>query len=147
MKDTNKIPSSSDWGELSDIDVRDSYGVFFGKDRTEVGKLFQVNIVRAYTSLNWMPIIPFGYYIIGLKEYIEDGCYNEIDMPDIVEAFISVIENKVKTHPDYMSKLIYQLYPLLDHIADHQNSYDADKDIYGDFRKRVSKIKEKLWNR
>lgn len=140
----DKIPNRADWGEVLDEDVLYSFETFFGKSNSEMESLFKENITKTHSTLYWMPITPFKYYIIGLKKLIEEKDFSEFDMPDVVECFISVIEGHVESDAEGVKEIWGQLLPLLNDIAENQLDYGADIEIYGNFRDRVDNLIKKM---
>lgn len=141
----DRIPSKSDWGDLSDGDVFEAFEYFSGKSNDELQVDFKSNVIQRCSNLRWMPIYPFCYYIFGLKQYIESGDNGLYDISDAVSCFIELIEEKAKSNQDEMKALYPKIKSFIEHIALNQEKYEADIEIYGDFEDisvRISKLLE-----
>ena len=136
----SEIPSSEDWGDISDPDVYEAYEFFFGKSNDSLQGEFKKNVIQRCSNLRWMPMKAFQYYIFGLKQYIESKDFGEFNKPDAVGCFFGLLEEKANTFPECLKVIYPKLRPLIDHIADNQLEFEADFDIYGDFKVKAKNI-------
>lgn len=136
----DKIPSNSDWGNLSGRDVFEAFEYFSGKSNDELQVEFKSNVIQRCSNLRWMPICPFSYYIFGLKQYIESGDNGLLDLSDAVSCFIELVEERAVSNRDEMKVLYPRIKKFIDHIASNQDQYEADLDIYGDFKEVAIRV-------
>ncbi len=140
---TSKLPEEKDWGNyFDDLDVADSYKMFFGKSNDEMQKEFKKNIFERCFDLEYMPLIPFQYYIFGLKQYIDTGNIDQFDKPDTANCFIELVEDKLKKQPEYIRPILMKLMPTIEYVVNNQILFEADIDIYGDFNEKLKIIKQ-----
>lgn len=65
------IPKEKDWGDWKDdLDLRYAHENFAGKSISEAIELFVRHSLHYQEDLQWMPIVPFQFYIHAYKEYI-----------------------------------------------------------------------------
>ncbi|MBU2714152.1 hypothetical protein, partial [Zooshikella harenae] len=136
----HKIPDESSWGEYhTDLDVAAAHSMFAGKTNEEMQKEFKKNIIERCSDIRWMPIVPFQYYIFGLKHYIDSGDFSDFNKPDAASCFIELVLDKLNESPEYLDSIILELMPTLKYIAENQDWFEADIDIYGDFKALLEK--------
>lgn len=140
MKSVKEIPTIGEWGDISDLDIHYAYEIFGGKDNSSLQCEFKKNVIERCENLRWMPIIPFQYYVIGFKKYIESNDFGKFDMPDAANCFIELIEEKAITQPEFLEAVYPELKSCIEYLADHQVEYEADLDIYGDFKAKAMNI-------
>lgn len=141
IKNIVNIPTKNDWGDLSNPDIYYAYKAFGEKNNENIQAEFKKNIIERCNDLKVMPIKPFLYYIFGLKKFIENGDFGLYsEACDSVNGFLSVIESKLNENPKEIKRIYPKIKTTLNDIAKNQNSYDADEEIYGDFKVVVRDI-------
>ncbi len=134
-----KIPTENDWGEWKDgLDIEWAYNNFKGKSLPEAIELFVEDALQYQEDLMWMPIIPFQYYIHAYKEYIISE--RSKDDADGASCYLRLIEHKLETEPEQIKEIFELLAPSLEIVATRQRFYDADTDIYDDFKEILDSI-------
>jgi len=129
-----RVPVNEDWGDYKqDLDQIFAYNIFAGKSNSEVQKFFLQNVIERTDELRFMPIKPFQYYMIGFKQYVKTLAFNDDSSSDAVSCFIRLVEEKLTKYPEYIIPIISEVYPVVQHITDHQLDYGADINIYDDF--------------
>lgn len=135
------IPTREDWvGIDQNLDRKYAYESFAEKSLDEVELYFKNNIIEACSDIRWMPIKPFQYYLILLKDFIDKGDFGEFSKPDAVNCFLDIILEKLENKRGYILPVITQLLPTIKYITSHQIEFEADIDIYGDFKLTYQKI-------
>ena len=136
-----KIPNEEDWGDWkADLDTSYAHKIFFGKSKSEAIELFADSAISRQEDLMWMPNPPFQYYIQAYKEYmLSDRSEGDSDG---ASCYLSLIKFKLEEEPDQVIEIFEELLPSLEIVAGRQTFYDADIAIYGDFKKRLSDIKQ-----
>lgn len=141
----NSVPSIEDWGDYkSDLDMMYAFEHFYGRSRESMYKDFNDGILMRVTDLSFMPIIPFRYYMIGFKNYIEQKKYDEFEAPDVANGFLSLVEEKLREAPEYILPIANDFMALLEDLVFHQEHFDVDVSIYGDFMEKFPLTKELL---
>ena len=139
------IPEEKDWGEWKDdLDLRYAHKNFAGKSISEAIDLFVKHSLHYQEDLQWMPIVPFQFYIHAYKEYILSE--RSRDDSDGASCYLRLIKQKLENEPDHVLNIFELLLPSLEAVADRQDFYEANTEIYGDFRKILSSIC-KLYNK
>lgn len=142
------IPTDDDWGNWKDdIDTSSAYKTFAGKKYDEFLDKFKNNPIEMADELRFMPSKPFQYYIFSFENYIRNDKAKKD--ADAASCFLRLIEEKLINQPEFILPIFDELFEVLIYVADHQDYYDADKDIYGDFQEmilNIKKIKKKLGN-
>lgn len=138
----NSPPGLAEWGKESD-DLDESYArrIFFGKSVEQTFPLFARNVIERVSELRFMPVACFQYYMLAYRDYLllESTLSNDM-APDAASCFIGLVLEKLEHDPNVILPLIPEILPTLRHLALHQNEYDADFDIYGNFEEKVMEI-------
>jgi hypothetical protein len=143
------IPTEEDWGAWQtdpDFDQQGAHESFAGKTREEVIPLFRDNVIWHVSELRSMPAIPFRYYMVGFKDYVlsEEAREDECDAADAASCFLHLVEDRLRTAKSDIAPIMTDLLPALEYVATNQAAYDAEVDIYGDFREQYARIQSLL---
>lgn len=134
------IPAEKDWENWNeDLDTRCAFEQFGGKSISEAVDLFVENALYYQEDLQWMPKIPFQYYIHAYKEYLLSP--KAAEDSDAASCYLRLIKLKLETDPESVREIFDSLLPSIRHVVDNQGFYDADIEIYGDFKDLFKKIK------
>ncbi len=140
-----KVPNKEDWGDYEkDLDANYAFKVFFGRTISEVVPLFGVNPLERTNELRFMRPIPFRYYILAFRDYLLSK--ESRDDADAASCYLSLIGEKIMEQPDTIGPVFPALMESMCKIAENQDFYDADEDIYGNFeelRERIMAAYEK----
>lgn len=138
------VPGIQEWGpESADVDEAYARRIFFGKTAEQTFPLFARNPIERASELRFMPSSCFPYYMLAFKDYLLlDSTLTSDTACDAASCFIGLVEDKLSTDASAIAPVMKCISPILQHLALHQEDYDADRDIYGDFSKRVAKISE-----
>ena len=140
-----KIPNEKDWENWNlNEDTRYSHGRFAGKSNEEAQSYFKLNVIEATDELRWMPKVPFQYYMIAFKDFVESKQYDEDDAPNVASCFIGLVLEKLESSSEVIEPIIHDLLPTMEYIAMNQAEYDADIKIYGNFQIKMNQIKKIL---
>ncbi len=139
-----QIPSEENWEDVmnsDDLDAAYAYKIFFGKSISDVQVDFARNPIERTDELRFMPKIPFQFYIIAFRDYVLD--IDELDdwKSDAASCFISLVEELLKSKPDFINPIYNKIEATLEFISNNQNRYDADEDIYGAFKSKMKNIR------
>lgn len=146
MKKDNDVPGREAWGKLpdDDLDMQAAYKDFFGKSNSNMQEKFANYPIEMADSLRWMPIVPFRYYIKGFTQFLFSGKSHGPDAADAANSFLNLIAEKLINQPNCVAPVMDEILPVVHHLADNQEAFNADLDIYGDFREKKKTIDE-LW--
>ena len=135
------IPSKNDWGKIDpkDLDANWAYKQFIGKSFSEAESMFRENALYYQEDLQSMSEIPFNFYVQALEKYIiSKAAKNDSDG---ASSFLGMVAWMIKKRQSILSKENKEkLLSASDHIANNQNFYDADIDIYGNFTEKLKEI-------
>jgi hypothetical protein len=135
------IPSETDWGDYrSDLDQEWAHEHYCGKSNEEMQKYFHNNAIESASDLQFMPEIPFRYYIFGFRDSVLSA--DDWDRSDAASCFLNLILQKLKEQPTYIILVMPGLLPTLEYIGTHQATFKADESIYGNFHKKLNEIKK-----
>jgi hypothetical protein len=133
------MPKEIDWGDWSaDLDVRSAHATFAGRKYDDVVQEFHDNSIEMADQLRFMPIIPFQYYIFSFKHYIQSDLAKGDS--DAASCYLRLIIEKIEKQPAFILPIIDKLYESIKYVATNQYIFDADKDIYGDFKDVLYRI-------
>jgi hypothetical protein len=135
------IPSTDDWGDYeSDVDIKSAHRIFFGKTNQEVQEDFYRCVIERADELKFLPLIPFKYYMVGFKYFIEAGNFMMFEAADAASCFMKLVESKLQTQPEYIMPIINQLLPTVEYVGLNQDKFEASPDIYGCFSDNLIRI-------
>jgi hypothetical protein len=128
------VPTEEEWGDYkADLDANAAHRQFAGKSNDDVQIEFERNVIERTDELRWMPKVPFQYYMLGFKQFIESRAEQCDDRSDAASCFIRLVEEKLENIPVFILPILDQLMPTVKYVAENQNRFDADKSIYGNF--------------
>ena len=134
-----KVPSQDDWaGYEDDIDARYAYRNFFGRTVEEAVPLFGENPIERSSELSFMPAAPFRYYILAFRDYVLSEQSREDS--DAASCYLRLIEEKIANDTAAIGPVLPALKESVQAVAAAQSFYDADLDIYGDFKEIAARI-------
>lgn len=144
----NKVPTDSEWGDLSDNDVYDAFEIFHGKTKLDVQEILKRNPAINALLFGWMPLKPFHYYIFGYYNYIKNLSIENDDLAYLVYVFVSILEKKSEQNIDFIGPVYDEIYPfLLDVYANYESHYKIDLSIYEDIQFLCKKIITRMGKR
>jgi hypothetical protein len=143
----NMVPTEEDWGEynsgrIEDLDLKYAHGVFTGKTNEEMLPLYKDHVLMRAEDIHWMPKKPFQYYIFGFRDYVIRRDFGFYESSDAASSFLRIVLLKLREQPEFILPVLSKLMPDIEFIANNQELYDADIDIYGDFKELLHQIKE-----
>ena len=128
-----KVPTAEDWsGYEADEEVTYAHRLFFGRTIAEVLDLFGGGrgIERASEFL-YMPRRAFQYYIFAFAEFLmSDAAAGE---SDDASPFLRLLIDREEHDPGSVAEIYSDLEEVVEFIASHQDYFEADLTIYGDF--------------
>ena len=133
------MPSKSDWrSEPWGIDTPYAYKHFSGKTLDEAFNLFVEHALYYQEDIMFMPVLCFHYYIHAYIDYLlSDKSRGDSDGASGFFGLVECREDDIRTSD---GKLQNRICEALKHIGARQEWYDADLDIYGDFKVRSEKV-------
>lgn len=135
------LPTEADWGDYaSDLDQKWAHDQFAGRTNQEMRGYFYRNVIEAAGDLRWMPQRPFRYYMLGFRDFVLGGDFEELSRSDAVSCFLRLILQKLETEPQDIRPIMPDLLPAVRHVAENQSRFEADKAIYGDFLALLRRI-------
>lgn len=138
------VPAEKEWGNYwQDLDREYAHRIFAGKTIKEVQPDFRRNVIERTDELRFMPAVPFRYYIIAFKDFIMCGGFDKLDASDAAACFLGLIGEKLRKNPGMVMPVMDDLLPALEYIAEHQDAFEADIKIYGDFRIEFESIRKR----
>jgi hypothetical protein len=137
-----RVPTESDWGNYhDDLDQEYSHRVFAGRTNEEMQSRFRNNVIETTDELRWMPKIPFEYYMIGFRDFIDLGDFGHpIDASDAASCFIRLVLEKLEGQPSHILAIMPDLVPTLEFVANNQAKFEAEEHIYGNFSEILNRI-------
>lgn len=129
-----QIPSEADWrSEPWDLDIPYAYEHFFGKDLGESVSLFTEDSLTYQEDIMFMPAACFPFYLQAYIDYLTSE-ESKADS-DGASCFFGIVEVRKN---DILSgcheELKERIRTLLVRLGDRQVWYDAEPEIYGDFK-------------
>ena len=127
------VPGHEEWaGYESDLDVRDAHRMMFGKSNDDIQKYFGgYHSIRRADELLFMPRRAFQYYVFAFAQFMMSE--NAKSESDSASPFLGLLVAREKRDPSSVRQVYAQLAPIVAHVASHQEYFDADPDIYGQF--------------
>lgn len=144
---TESIPTKRQWGEiaLDDLDINAAYKDFFGKSINEMNIQYYRCVIEMAYSLSLLPTEPFRYYMKGFTNFVSSELFHKMNAADTASVFLNLVQDKLENKPKDIAPLMEDISAVVENIANKQSCYDADIDIYGDFREKAGTIKA-IWS-
>lgn len=142
------IPDNAEWaGWEEDLDVKYAHKLLFGKSISEVIHHFARSPIERASELLFMPRKAFQYYVFAFAEYLNSD--ESIGDSDAASPFLRLLVAREKRDPGSVMEIYLQLSPTVTFVAQNQERFDANPDIYGhfdDLAKELDEIYEKRKN-
>lgn len=137
-----RIPDESAWyGYEDDLDVRYMHGLFFGKSINEVLHYFEGGrAIERCSELLFAPRPVFQYYIQAFVKFLMSE--RAAGESDAASPFLHLLEGREKKDPGSVSTIFSSLLDCVDYVANNQAFFEADEDIYGNFKEQAGLIRE-----
>jgi hypothetical protein len=139
---SSRVPDESAWyGYQDDLDVRYMHGLFFGKSIAEVQEYFAGGrAIERSSELLFAPRPVFQYYVQAFAEFLlsERGAGES----DAASPFLHLLENREEKDPGSVRDIYSSLAGCVDYVAQNQDYFEADVDIYGDFNEQAARIRQ-----
>ena len=140
--DYERIPTEQDWeGFKYGLDEKYAYQNFCGKSQEEAYEMFKDNCIYYQEDLGYMPEKAFRFYLKPYMDYLLSP--DAKGESDGASCFLSLIELTLEFSPHYFDGLWERVELVMAVLGNYQLLiFDANIDIYGDFKKRIIKIKK-----
>jgi hypothetical protein len=135
------IPGEDAWaGHADDLDAHYAYKRLHGKSIAEVIAIYCANQYEADAdSYRSMPRAAFRYYIFAFAGYLREPAARF--MSDAASVFLKVLLYREQAEPGAVRAIYPQLADTVDFVASHQEWFDAEVEIYGDFREHAQRLR------
>jgi hypothetical protein len=135
------VPTEAEWGEYqADLDQTYAHDLFAGHTNQEMLPHFRKNVIERTSELRWMPEVPFQYYVLGFRDFVMAGEFEELEASNAASCFLGLVLEKLEKQPRFILPVMSQLLPAIRHVAANQTSYHASESIYGSFREKLKHI-------
>src|SRR5581483_9750105 len=135
------IPNKKDWaGFEKDLDVQYFHRLAFGKSNEEIQPLFENgrSIVRS-DELLFAPRAVFQYYVHGFAAYLMSA--KGKGDSDAASSFLGLLKTREDRDSGSVKEIYAELATYVEFVASHQDYFEADQNIYGNFADRVNDIR------
>lgn len=138
------MPGIKEWaGDADDLDLQYAQEFFFGKSQEDAVELFAENPIERADNIRWMPSGPFRYYIRAFAAYLRKSeSLKDFMVSSAASCFLELLEEKLTNAPNTIAPVLPDVLPVAEYIAQNQDLFDADVDIFGDFFKQFERIQE-----
>ena len=136
------LESASQWSKESSTGADEdwAYARFFGKDQDEALELLKFNAMSYIEDLGVMPKPAFRFYLKVLVEYLLSDKLDEDLSAGAASSMFALIRYDIESGQHKIAGLESFLPSVLRAVADRQEFYDADTDIFGDFRQEAEEL-------
>jgi hypothetical protein len=137
----DKIPDKNAWGYYKeDLDVEYFRRLAFGKSIDEIQCHFgEAQSISRSDELLFSPRAVFQYYVFAFANFLKSE--KAKGDPDSASPFLSLLDAREKMDPGSVKEIFFRLSEIVEFVASHQQYFDADIDIYGDFQERAKLIR------
>jgi len=132
------IPTDSEWRSVPwCLDIPYAYDHFFGKTIAEAQQLLEENALYYQEDLMFMPTPCLGYYITAYLQYLmSDRSKGDSDGASCFFGLVEIRHSDINT---FTPETVAQTKTVLQKLGTHQEWYDADQVIYGDFATKAQR--------
>ena len=136
-----RVPTEAEWGDYqADLDQDYAHNRFAGRTNQEMVPHFRRNVIESTAELRWMPQIPFRYYMLGFRDFVMAGEFEDLGAFDAASCFLGLVLEKLAEQPNYILPIMPELLPALRHLAQKQAVFGAARSIYGSFYDKLAQI-------
>jgi hypothetical protein len=89
-----------------DLDQEYSHDLFGGHTNEEMQPHFYRNVIERTDELRWMPIIPFRYYMLGFRDFVMAGNFDDLQGSDVASCFLGLVEEKLEKQHEFILPII-----------------------------------------
>jgi len=142
MAMNRKIPDEAAWeGYKDDLDVQYFHKLAFGKSIDDIQEYFgEGRSIERMDELLFSPRSVFQYYVFAFSKYVMSETAK--GDPDTASPFLALLEEREKKDPGSVKDIYESLSEVIEFVASSQKYFDADRDIYGDFKERAERIRK-----
>jgi hypothetical protein len=135
------VPTEADWGNYqTDLDQDYAHKLFAGRTNQEMLPHFRRNVIERTDELRFMPEVPFRYYMLGFRDFVMAGEFEDREASDAAGCFLGLVLEKLEKQPSYILPIMPDLLPAVQRVAKNQASFDATESIYGGFPEKLGRI-------
>lgn len=136
-------PTSQNWNvNINSLDESWAYNELNGLQEEKAIKIIDVNPSTYIEMLEYVPRVPFVFYLNILAEYLLTE--QAKDNFGAASGFFDLLLRKVRKTPSYFENIQEELSIVIDKVSLNQGFYDADIEIFGDFKIQADEIKQHL---
>jgi hypothetical protein len=96
-------------------------------------------VIERADELLFMPRGAFQYYVFAFAEFLQtDAATGD---PDSASPFLRLLINREERDPGSVSQIYSEIAPAVEYVASHQTQFEADENIYGNFRELAERLK------
>jgi hypothetical protein len=112
------IPKEEDWGNYqSDLDQDYAHNLFSGRTNAEMQPHFRRNPIERTSELRFMPEVPFRYYMLGFRDFVMAGDFEDLWASDAASCFLGLVAEKLEKDPRHIMPIMPDLLPAIEHVA------------------------------
>lgn len=138
-----KVPDREDWGDHKvDSHLDAAYRLYAGKSVEDAIPYFVSDPFQQAQALRHATQAVFDYYVFCFSEYLTRP--ESAGESDMASVFMNLLVEKSEKDPQAFARIYRSLGPAVKAIAERQEFYDADWDIYGSFLEKRRAIERNL---
>lgn len=135
------VPTEAEWGEYrDDLDQNYAHDVFSGRTNQEMLPHLRQNLIERTDELRWMPEVPLQYYVLGLRDFVMAGEFDDLEVSDAANYFLNLVLEKLEKQLQFILPVMPQLLSAARHVGANEASYDASESVYGSFAEKLKRI-------
>jgi hypothetical protein len=139
----HSVPTETDWENYTeDLDANYAHNLFIGKTNEQMLAEYKDLVLARSEDIFWMPKIPFQYYVFGFRDFVISRDFGICESSDAASSFLNLIIYKLENQPDFILPVLSELLNDIEYISNNQILYEADEDIYGNFKEKFQKIQK-----
>ena len=136
------IPTESDWGNYrADLDQKWAHDQYCGHSNEQMHQYIRNSPIEAFSDLQFMPEIPFRYYVLGYRDCVTSGHVGLHNSSDAASCLLHLVAIKLEREPRHIVPVMPELLPAVEYVAANQERFEADEEIYGSFATKLELIK------
>ncbi|HEY5705212.1 MAG TPA: hypothetical protein VIS96_06535 [Terrimicrobiaceae bacterium] len=135
------LPTQSDFGDISELDIGYAWKMFGGKTADEAYDLFRENAFSRQEDLMWMGAHAFIYYFPAAAKYLMSS--DASGDSDGVSSIASLLDYRLEHDLDSIRPVSEVVITLCDYVVKNLPMYEANEEIYGNLKARYEEIKNR----
>jgi hypothetical protein len=110
---------------------------------SEALEYFESNWLSARECLDYMPAIPFQYYIFAFADFILDPARRDYaeELAGIANSFLDLLIDKLTNEPAHLLSVMEDLWPVAEYAYKNSRGSEFEAEVFGSGLDKLAQIR------